>query len=60
MAITLRQAREQAKLDQFIAERETENSNQHGDPNAFNRALKAMSGTSKEAPAASKPRRSAD
>lgn len=52
---TLREAREQGKLDQFIAEREAEQTTP-GDPGAFNHALASMAGTSKEAPGASKPR----
>lgn len=46
----LRQAREQCKLDEFIAEREAET----GDEAAFNRAVASMARTSKAAPAASK------
>ncbi len=53
---TLREAREQGKLDQFIAEREAEQAAAAGDPDAFNRALASMAGKSNEAPAASKPR----
>ena len=49
---TLRQAREEGKLDQFVADRET---NPPGDEEAFNRALQSMAGKSKEAPEASYP-----
>lgn len=52
---TLREAREQGKLDQFIAEREAEQS-APGDKAAFNRALASMAGKSKAAPATSKRR----
>ena len=58
--VNLKQARETGKLDKFIAEREAKTPEQHGDPKAFNRALASMAGTSKEAPATSKKRRSAD
>jgi hypothetical protein len=54
---TLREAREQGKLGQFIAEREAE---AKGDQKAFDATLKAMTGTSKSAPGTSKRRRSAD
>ena len=49
--ISLREALDQGKLDQFIAEHEGE----IGDLDAFNRTVKAMAGTSKEAPEASPP-----
>lgn len=52
----LKSARDQGKLDQFIAEREAEQAAAAGDPDAFNRALASMAGKSKEAPAASKRR----
>jgi hypothetical protein len=55
---TLREARDTGKLDQFIAERETE-ATPAGDAKAFNRTLKAMAGTSKVGPKASKQDRSA-
>ncbi len=45
----LKEAIEQGKLDQFIAEREGE----IGDLDAFNRTIEAMAGKSKEAPEAS-------
>lgn len=54
---TLREARDQGKLKEFIAEREQ---NILGDKDAFNRALSSMAQTSKAVPAVSKPRRSAD
>lgn len=54
--ITLRQAIDQGKLGQFIAEHEGE----IGDINAFDLTLQAMAGTSKEAPAASPPDGSGD
>lgn len=57
MMTTLRKALADGKLDQFIAERD---SDAPGDDAAFNRALEAMAGKSKEAPAASRPRRSGD
>jgi len=46
---TLREALEQKKLDQFIAERKGET----GDADAFDATLRSMAGKSKEAPAAS-------
>lgn len=49
--LTLRQALETGKLDQFIAEHKDE----IGDLGAFNRTVEAMAGTSKEAPEASSP-----
>ena len=49
--ITLREAIDQGKLDQFIAERKDE----IGDEAAFNLTLQAMAGKSKEAPEASSP-----
>ena len=56
---TLREARDTGNLDQFIAEREAEAA-PVGDAKAFNRTLKAMAGTSKAGPKASKRDRSAD
>lgn len=50
-AISLKEARDQGKLGDFIAEREGET----GDEAAFNRALASMAGKSKEAPEASPP-----
>lgn len=47
---TLRDARENGKLDQFVKEH---SGDAKGDPDAFNRAVKAMARTSKEAPEAS-------
>ncbi len=49
---TLKQAREQGKLDQFIKEHEAD---PEGDEEAFNRAVQAMAQKSKEAPKASSP-----
>ena len=49
---TLREAREQGKLDQFAKDRETA---APGDEAAFNRALQSMAGKSKAVPAASPP-----
>lgn len=46
---TLKQARDEGKIDQFIAEREAKK----GDPAAFNRAVQAMAQTSKAVPKAS-------
>ncbi len=46
---TLRQARDEGKLDQFIAEHDADT----GDADAFNATLQAMAGTSKAAPEAS-------
>lgn len=54
---TLRKARDDGKLDQFIAEREAEGA-PAGDEKAFNRALSSMAGKSKAVPGASKPGRS--
>lgn len=48
---TLKQAIEMNKLDQFIKEHKGEK----GDPDAFNRAVRAMAQTSKVAPKASSP-----
>lgn len=49
MTINLREAIEQGKLDQFIAE----HPEVQGDEEAFNRAVQAMAQTSKEARPAS-------
>ena len=49
--INLREAIEQDKLDQFLAERDGE----IGDREAFERVIRSMAGTSKEAPEASSP-----
>lgn len=49
---TLRDARNQGKLDQFIAEHEAD---PPGDEAAFNRAVEAMAGKSKATPEASPP-----
>lgn len=46
---TLKQAREQDKLDQFIKEREAE-AKTKGDVEALNRGLHSMAGKSKEVP----------
>lgn len=53
----LRKARDQGKLDQFVADHDAD---APGDEDAFNRALASMAGTSKEAPEACKPDRSGD
>ena len=45
---TLREAIDQGKLDQFIAERKSET----GDAEAFEATLRSMAGKSKEAPEA--------
>lgn len=52
---TLREAREQGKLDRFIEEREAEAAPK-GDAEAFNRGLRSMAQTSSEAPKASSRR----
>jgi len=49
--ITLREAVQQGKLDQFIAERNGE----AGDPAEFERIIRSMAGTSREVPEASSP-----
>ena len=49
--LTLKQALEDGKLDRFIAEHRGE----AGDPVEFERIIRSMTGTSKEAPAASSP-----
>jgi hypothetical protein len=49
--ISLREAIEQGKLDQFIKEHKGE----AGDPEAFERTIRSMAGKSKEAPEASSP-----
>lgn len=54
---TLKEARDTGKLDQFIAEHETDSP---GDEALFNATLQAMAGTSKAAPAASSPDGSGD
>jgi hypothetical protein len=54
--LSLSEARKAGKLEQFVAERE----NEAGDEAAFNRALRSMAGTSKEAPEALKPDRCDD
>lgn len=54
---SLREARDQGKLDQFAKEHEAD---APGDEEAFNRALQSMAGKSKEAPAASPPAGSDD
>lgn len=54
---TLRQAREQGKLDQFAKEREND---APGDQDAFNATLASMAGTSKAIPEASSPDDHAD
>ncbi len=52
----LREAIEQGKLDQFIAEHEGE----VGDADALEATIRSMAGTSKEAPKASSPDGSGD
>jgi hypothetical protein len=52
--ISLRAARENNALEEFAREHDGD---APGDEAVFNRALRSMAGTSKEAPAASKPRR---
>ncbi|OWK35435.1 hypothetical protein [Fimbriiglobus ruber] len=54
--ITLKQAVERGKLNEFIAERE----DQSGDMDQFNACLTSMAGTRKEAPAASSREPSGD
>ena len=54
---SLREAREQGEIDQFIAERKAA---AHGDQKVFDATLKAMAGTSKSAPGTLKPGRSGD
>jgi hypothetical protein len=49
---TLRKAREEGKLDQFIAEREDQ---PPADADAFHATLNAMAGKSKSAPETSPP-----
>lgn len=49
--MTLRDALERGKLDQFLAEHEDE----IGDREAFEATLRSMAGKSKEAPEASSP-----
>lgn len=51
---TLKDAREQGKLKEFIAEHKGD---APGDADAFARTLDAMAGTSKSEPETSKPRR---
>ncbi|MEN2787949.1 hypothetical protein ACFOKI_16350 [Sphingomonas qilianensis] len=48
----LKKARDEGKLEEFIAEREASPQPSDGDEAAFNRALSSMAGKSKEAPAA--------
>lgn len=55
---TLKQARDQGKLETFIKERDADASEPDGDAKAFNRTLASMTGTSKPTPGTSKrPRR---
>ena len=54
---SLREARDQGKIDQFAKDRD---SAPPGDEKAFNRALASMAGKSKAVPATSKPDRSDD
>ena len=54
---TLRKARDEGKLDQFIADR---GADAPGDETAFNATLQAMAGTSKAVPATSDEPHSAD
>ena len=49
---TLKQARDQGKLDQFAKDREAD---APGDEAAFNRALQSMAGKSKSVPETSLP-----
>lgn len=56
--ITLKQAREQGRLNQFS--KEQDRNRPSGDEDAFNRALASMAGKSKAAPEACKPDRSDD
>ncbi len=49
---TLRKARDEGKIGEFIAEHEAD---PPGDEEAFNRALASMAGTSKAVPATSSP-----
>lgn len=53
---TLREASDEGKLDQFIAEHEADT----GDAEAFNATLQAMAGTSKAEPEASLQRNGDD
>ena len=53
---TLKEAIEQGKLDQFIAEHKGET----GDQAELERVIRSMAGTSKEAPEASSPNGSDD
>jgi hypothetical protein len=57
MMTTLRQAREQGKLDQFAKDHEAD---APGDEDAFNATLASMAGTSKAVPEALKPDHSDD
>lgn len=54
---TLRKARDEDKLDQFVADHDAD---APGDEGAFNRALASMAGKSKPARETSKPDRSDD
>ncbi len=53
MSINLKQARDQGKLEQFVAEREAE-ANQKGNADVFDKTVSAMAGKSKAARPASK------
>lgn len=55
--LTLAEARRTGRIDEFIQDHDGD---QPGDEEAFNRAVDAMAGKSKAAPAASKRRRSGD
>jgi hypothetical protein len=52
MSLTLKQAIDQKKLDQFADDHKADTP---GDEDAFNRALASMAGTSKVVPAACPP-----
>lgn len=54
---TLKQARNEGKLDQFAKDHDAD---APGDEEVFNRALQSMAGKSKAVPAASKPDHSDD
>jgi hypothetical protein len=55
---SLRKARDEGKVEEFAAKRETDTP--PGDEAKFNRVLGSMAGKSKAAPTASKPDRSDD
>ena len=57
---TLKEARADNRLNEFIAERETEASSRHGDADTLNRVVEAMAKTPRVVPRSSRRRRGDD